>query len=231
LDDAPLTLPSRVAQVGVPVGLYALLSSEARKCHVIECIEKVTLNLEEIQSQRVAFLSPLAGVFYQQFSFLFLGYKKHVYWWELMVLGRKAFLSLIAVSLAFDLRSQAMIGLATTIFSMTMHAYWQPFTDINLNRFEMASLVVTCATFFLGVFTLETDSSTAFGASILALIINLCYALVGFFVLKLRCSKIYSRFGGKLKANNTGMDKMEGMERMADIELMTANPEIATSRI
>ena len=44
--------------------------------------------------------------FESNYAFLFLGYKQELYLWDIVVLTRKAVLSLIGVSLGHDPRSQ-----------------------------------------------------------------------------------------------------------------------------
>ena len=115
--------------------------------------------------------------FLKNFSFLFLGYHKETYFWEVVVLGRKATLALIAVAFAFDKRSQGMMGLLAVFLMTVAQARYMPYADVRLNRFEFFSLFCNAMTFFLGVFTMEAAAgSQVFDqASILAAVINIVY--------------------------------------------------------
>ena len=89
------------------------------------------------------------------FGFIFLGYKEQEFYWELVVLSRKAAISLIGVTFAPDQRSQCMFGMLMVFLSTIAHTHYKPFCEDWLNRFEFASLASSAATFFFGMFTLE----------------------------------------------------------------------------
>ena len=84
-----------------------------------------------------------------------------MYNWEIVILMRKAIISIISVTFAFDLRSQGMLGLLATFVFCLVHAYCQPFIDPNMNLFEFISLLTSAGTFFFGIFTVDGGSSGA----------------------------------------------------------------------
>jgi hypothetical protein len=125
------------------------------------------------------------------FGFLFVGYHEDCYYWEVMVMIRKAILSIIAVIFAFDGRVQVMLGMLLLFLSTIAQARKMPFASSFLNSFEFASLFSSSMTFFLGIFTMDSGASGAAYpiCSQLALIINVGYVLIAFF------------FGVKLELN------------------------------
>ena len=115
--------------------------------------------------------------FYNNFSFLFLGYTQEAFYWELVVICRKAAISIIGVSLATDMRAQGMFGMVVMFVATVMHANYKPFHEDWLNSFEFLSLFASSATFFLGVFTVDAgENGQKFAAaSMLAAAVNLIY--------------------------------------------------------
>ena len=60
-----------------------------------------------------------------------------------------------------------------------LQAFYKPFENKTLDRFEFLSLIVSSMTFFFGVFTLSSETEAGRNiASALSVIINLAYFLV-----------------------------------------------------
>lgn len=51
-------------------------------------------------------LDPATLLFMRNYSFLFLGYSRFHYFWEIVIICRKGLLALIGVALSFDKRAQ-----------------------------------------------------------------------------------------------------------------------------
>jgi hypothetical protein len=116
--------------------------------------------------------------FGRNFSFLFLGYRHECYLWEVVMLARKAVLSLVGAALTFEARTQVMVGLLVIFFSTILQARCMPFTFALMNQFEFFSLFTCAATFFLGIFTTEATSFERDVASILAFVVNGLFLVV-----------------------------------------------------
>ena len=102
------------------------------------------------------------------------------YFYEVVMVARKGILSLLAVALSSDKRSQGMCGLVVLFVSTLLHATLRPLADPMLNQFEYVSLFVSSLTFFLGVMTLDAgvNGNPFAAASVSALALNGCYVLL-----------------------------------------------------
>lgn len=98
--------------IGTPVGLYLIFRQHIDKVKTIIELSGMSDNgipnwtenthLANVMTRKN---NPL-GLFYLNFSFFFLGYRSDTYYWELVVLGRKALISAIGVCLHSDQRAQ-----------------------------------------------------------------------------------------------------------------------------
>ena len=119
--------------IGIPVALYKLLSSETNLPMVHQIIDSSLSDdgksvKEEVHRHDIfrhvsnhpqaslsekdkARAEKILSNFYSNFSFLFLGYRQEVFFWELVVLMRKAAISLIGVTLSTDQRVSSYIDI------------------------------------------------------------------------------------------------------------------------
>jgi hypothetical protein len=189
--------------IGIPYMFYRMLNLNIDRVHaVIDTFEKTplasharkenlgalpTTDLDLFRSPTISVASLLSqnsdASFIRNYGFLFFGYSKACFSWEVLVIARKAIISLLGVALSFDVRIQGMIGMLV-IFAMTVaHAFNHPFVDPRLNQFELYSLSCSGFTFFFGILTLDAgDSGSKLPASsICAFLVNisyLCFVLV-----------------------------------------------------
>ena len=115
--------------------------------------------------------------FFSKYAFLFIGYRDKVYYWEIVVLSRKALISLIGVVISTNQRAQCLFGMLVVFISTVAHAKFYPFNEAFFNHLEFISLSTTAATFFCGILTLEGgESGPALpAASVVAGALNLGY--------------------------------------------------------
>jgi len=112
-----------------------------------------TRRLEEA----VKSLDQSSQFFLTNYGFLFLGYTKECYLWEVNLICRKTLLYLIGVVFVLDLRTQGMLGLLIVSFAMSAHTAYSPFLLPFMNRYETVSLLVSAISFFLGQFTISVE--------------------------------------------------------------------------
>jgi hypothetical protein len=126
-------------------------------------------------------LTPSELDFVHSYAFLFLGYTNVCFYWEVVMMARKAVVSVLAIVLAAeDVRTQGVLGLATMFLSTVAHSRFQPLVDPFMDRFELFSLCISSFTFFCGVLTLDAGESgqSVVSASTWALAVNVLYFMV-----------------------------------------------------
>jgi hypothetical protein len=130
------------------------------------------------QDEPAPIFDPETVAFLENYSFLFFGYSQKCFYWEVVILLRKAILSSIGVVLGFNARSQITFALLY-LFSVTIfHSYQMPFAYSALNTFELFSLLTCSMTFFLGLFTLDANENTDMSyISDIAMVINFVYVV------------------------------------------------------
>ena len=161
---------------GTPLILYRILSdpkNRTRIAQITESLKQYELGAKH-SSQRGAQGSSVAMKtkgfdvqdegsrrFQTNYGFLFIGYNPEQYYWEVVVILRKAALSAIGVIFTFDVRGQVHLGLLVIIIATVAHAKYKPFVSPTMNNFELVSLSTSLLTFFFGIFTTDAgDSST-----------------------------------------------------------------------
>ncbi|CDW88401.1 UNKNOWN [Stylonychia lemnae] len=91
----------------------------------------------------------------EKFGFLFRGYKKKFFYWEVVITYRKIFLIFIQVFMAqYGFVTQAMLVLLMLIFFMSVNMTRKPFQTTALNELETLSLITSLMTVFCGIFFL-----------------------------------------------------------------------------
>ena len=154
--------------IGIPVALYYVLTSESNSPMVRHIISdslnedgtiRQSVTATQFKSEALNIEFPHLPKFYKNYAFLFMGYTADMSCWEVVVISRKALISLVGVSLATDQRAQCMLGMMIVFVSAVMHANYKPFCEGWLNRFEFVSVSASALAFFLGMFTLESGST------------------------------------------------------------------------
>ena len=115
-----------------------------------------------------------------------MGFKRQSYYWEIIIMMRKALLYMVSVAFSFDKRLQGSFGMFIIFIAAVMHARRLPFNLTRLTQLESVSLFNTCLTFFLGQFTLDggtTGDTFKESASAIALISNIAFLALSLVVL------------------------------------------------
>ena len=154
--------------IGIPAALYYVLTSE-KNLPMVRHIISDSLNADGTVRQSMSAVQikakaaneefPNLPKFYKNYAFLFMGYTEANFCWEVVVISRKALISLIGVVLSTDQRAQCMLGMMVIFVSTVLHANYKPFCEDWLNHFEFLSLTASALTFFFGMFTLESGST------------------------------------------------------------------------
>lgn len=98
-----------------------------------------------------------------RYGFLFRGYRKEFYYWEIVIMYRKIGLIMIAVFVSdFGVVSQALIVFLLLIGFFYLNSKYKPFSTTALNDLELLSLVTSIVTVYCGLFfASEIDESWA----------------------------------------------------------------------
>ena len=98
----------------------------------------------------------------QSFGFLFLGYRRSMYFWEMIVVLRKAMLNLAAV--VFISKFPALIvGFIILAFALSVQLWAAPYSSNFMNAFEGSSIAVmiaNCSVFMVKVYSSEPSGSS-----------------------------------------------------------------------
>ena len=95
------------------------------------------------------------GLFAEASGFLYRAYKERFFWWESVVMFRKAALTIVvAFSYPLGTNLQGVIAVCLLTFATYFHVLCRPFRDEDdyLNGYETASLFVSVLTFASGLF-------------------------------------------------------------------------------
>jgi hypothetical protein len=120
--------------IGIPVGAFVLL----------------WLNRQQLNNRRVR----------ATLGFLYTGYRPEAYYWETVVMVRKALIASIAVFLApFGASIQTYASILLVVSLMMLQLGVRPFRFEALNRLEMGSLLSAFVTFECGLFLTDPNTS------------------------------------------------------------------------
>lgn len=97
----------------------------------------------------------------RKFGFLYNGYKRHNYFWEIVIMYRKVICIFIAVFLKkAGIIVQALILLIVLVLFMQGNATNRPFSARALNDIENLSLATQIATIYCGIFFISSKDPT-----------------------------------------------------------------------
>ncbi|RYE99726.1 MAG: hypothetical protein EOO41_00635 [Methanobacteriota archaeon] len=101
-----------------------------------------------------------------QFGFLYSGYDvaRGMYWWEALVLARKAGVVLLA-SLISDAYISTFAAIIVTFLALCAHALFRPYRSQLFNLLEGGSLATLCVTQMVCILYLRTEQLAADGTS------------------------------------------------------------------
>mmetsp|Transcript_45840 Transcript_45840/g.33581 ORF Transcript_45840/g.33581 Transcript_45840/m.33581 type:complete len:182 (-) Transcript_45840:380-925(-) len=96
----------------------------------------------------------------EKFGFLFRGYKKQFFYWEIVVMYRKVLLIFIQVFVAsFGLLIQALLVFLLLLFFLMLTWKKKPFVNLALNDLEIYSLFASIITIYSSIFFIQDQSS------------------------------------------------------------------------
>jgi hypothetical protein len=92
----------------------------------------------------------------EKFGFLFNGFKRKYYYWEIVIMYRKVLMIFISVFLnQIGLIVQALVILIVLVFFIQVNNLKRPFSDRALNEIENISLLASTITIYCGIFFLS----------------------------------------------------------------------------
>ena len=116
-----------------------------------------------------------------RYQFLYGGYMKDRYYWEIVIIVRKLLMIAIIVFLANSVNIQALAAVLLIVVFSILHLIYQPFEVALMDNMEMLSLGTSFVTFFCGLFLYVTDGLTTDDRTVLSLAI--VFSNVFFFAL------------------------------------------------
>ena len=115
-----------------------------------------------------------------QLGFLYTGYQTEQFYWEFVILYRKALLIILAVFLTnVSIALQALLALLTLIVAFVLHMRRRPYLTPDLNNLELRAILVGALTIFCGLFFLTGHIGLA---AHISLFITLVFANAYFLV-------------------------------------------------
>jgi hypothetical protein len=97
----------------------------------------------------------------ETYGFLYRGYKKQFYYWEIIIMYRKIFLICIAVFVeSAGVIAQALIVFILLIGFLIVNLKKKPFATVALNDLETLSLVTSTITVYCGIFFISNMPQT-----------------------------------------------------------------------
>jgi hypothetical protein len=112
----------------------------------------------------------------RRYGFLFVGYRPKWYFWEAVIMLRKAAFAITTVILASSgLRMQIYTTLMWTLAALMAHMHAKPHRSWQVNALDEASLLVTIVTMICGLILGEPESGPIVGgmATVLVIFSNL----------------------------------------------------------
>ena len=89
----------------------------------------------------------------EKYGFLYNGYRKQYYYWEVIIMYRKIIIIFIAVFVSnFGYITQALLIFILVIVFLIINMKLKPFGQVALNDLETLSLTATMITVYCGLF-------------------------------------------------------------------------------
>jgi hypothetical protein len=124
------------------------------------------------------------------FGTLYLGFRDHFYYWEVITAARKTSIIMVAVFLTSSgIEVQALTGSFINLGALLLHMNFRPYVRVTLEHdtlhaAEMWALTVSFITLWMGLFffqeSVRDDSSLMIFLTIVLLLMNMIYILVAF---------------------------------------------------
>ncbi len=140
-----LGVPMAIIYVlGLPSFLFVLLHTNRHliKDNTSTAVARPTLVPETDRSEDF-FLKQNSDGFHTKYAFLYDGYRKEAIWWEGVILIRKVLLTIVAVFLVYNRRTQALLGLLVLFLALGAQLHTRPFQMDQMNSLEV--IACSCA--------------------------------------------------------------------------------------
>jgi hypothetical protein len=165
--------------------LYALLLGVPAVCiYVVGIPVAAVLILRRMHLRGKLFKPREESYTASVYQFLYGGYTKETYYWEAVILLRKAMLNVILVTMqASSAMTQALAVQIVLLGSIIAHNTLQPYSNMILNRLELASLGLSYSTLYAGLFLFDEGVSKGVKMVLTISLLGLfCVSIVGFAV-------------------------------------------------
>eukprot|EP00347_Sterkiella_histriomuscorum_P013257 403365409 len=97
----------------------------------------------------------------EKLGFLYKGYKSEFYYWEIIIIYRKALIAVVATTLnSLGSIFQALIALVIISLATIANARLKPFYQKQLNDLETVSLIASLLMLYCGLFFVQDKQST-----------------------------------------------------------------------
>eukprot|EP00949_MAST-11_sp_MAST-11-sp1_P001099 g1099.t1 len=148
------------------------------------------------------------------YAFLYGGFRRERYYWEVVIMLRKVLLNLILVVMASASPLAQSLVVQIVIFTfITAHVRCEPYSNSILNRIESLSLMLSATVLLLGLFLFDETMSEWFQMVItvvmVALILISLVALIGALFIRVKNSRAKSIKKGLLRARVKANDTLE----------------------
>eukprot|EP00949_MAST-11_sp_MAST-11-sp1_P001459 g1459.t1 len=148
------------------------------------------------------------------YAFLYGGYKRDRYYWEVVIMVRKVLLNLILVVMASaPPLAQGLVVLMTLLAFKNAHSVYQPYSNDILNRIESLSLMLAVSVLLLGFFLFEDGMPNTFQMAITVIMVGLILisllAFIAVLFMRVKQSRANAIKQGLTKASEKAHDKLE----------------------
>ena len=133
--------------------------------------------LKKLNNQRLLKIKEKKEVY----GFLYLGYSRQKYWWELVILSRKVIILIALIWLnRISVVIQALVALSMLMFAIYLQHSNKPYNGQIINNIEILSLIVGMVTVYAGLWYLTGDlgEETEIFLFVIMLTVNLFFAIV-----------------------------------------------------
>ena len=108
-----------------------------------------------------------------KYGFLYRGYSKRFYYWQLIVIFRKVALVFSSVFFADSIQVQALMAIVLTTMALVSYVYASPMSFSSMDSFEIISLGTIWSIFFLAPFLFaDVSNGSKQFVSILIVVLN-----------------------------------------------------------
>jgi len=107
------------------------------------------------------------------YGFIYSGYRRECFWWEIVIMLRKAAFATVSVILRpVGVDIQTYTGLLVLVLAIVLHVHYRPYTEESrLHFIEISSLAICFITLMCGLFIFSPNTSSSFKQACTMLIV------------------------------------------------------------